>query len=77
MLPKAKPSVTGATSSNFWDVLAQLDDSRALAAEREAEKAASQRREGDFDTEECRLPLRVLQEVTGRPIGFERINTLP
>ncbi|MBV8152946.1 MAG: hypothetical protein JOY98_00875 [Candidatus Eremiobacteraeota bacterium] len=59
-------------SEGLWETLARLDDSRAVADQREAEKGTL-RRESDVEEVECRLPLRILQEISGRPIGFETL----
>jgi len=60
-------------SEGLWETLARLDDSRAVADQRDAEKGILVRRESDVEEVECRLPLRILQEISGRPIGFETL----
>jgi len=60
-------------SEGLWETLARLDDSRAVADQRDAEKGTLVHRESDVEEVECRLPLRILQEISGRPIGFETL----
>ena len=61
-------------ASNMWDALAKIDESLALSAQRdETVDDAPRRRESDpLEGEDTvRLPLRILQEMNGAPIGFE------
>jgi hypothetical protein len=58
-------------------MLARLDESRDLEMKREAEKGSWHPTASDpLEEEHCRLPLRVQQEISGRPVGFE-IRSIP
>ena len=59
--------------SDMWQLIDQLDASIAESAKREAQSSRYKRRGDDVPEAEegCKLPLRLLQESTGAPIGFE------
>ncbi len=60
------------SNSSLWQMMAQLDASIEQAAKRQAGKGVLQYRESDFVEEPgCRLPLRLAQEISGTPAGFE------
>lgn len=63
-------------SEGLLEMLARLDESRDLATQREAEKGSWHPRASDpLEEEHCRMPLRVQQEISGRPVGFEIRST--
>lgn len=60
------------SNSSLWQMMAQLDASIEQAAKRDAEKGLVQYSDSDVIEEpSCRLPLRVVQEMSGEPVGFE------
>jgi hypothetical protein len=59
-------------NSSLWQMMAQLDASIEESAKRDAEKGLVQYSDSDVIEEpSCRLPLRVVQEMSGEPVGFE------
>jgi hypothetical protein len=59
-------------NSSLWQMMAQLDESIEQAAKRDAERGVVQYSDSDIIEEpSCRLPLRVVQEMSGEPVGFE------
>lgn len=59
-------------------MLASLDAGIEQSAKRQAEKGVVEYRESDLQDDEpdYRLPLRVAQELSGRPVGFECPNPM-
>lgn len=65
-------------TDGLLDMLTRLDESRDLAEKREAEKGSWHPRASDpLEDHSCRVPLRVQQEISGRPVGFETIVSKP
>lgn len=58
-------------NSSLWQMMAQLDAGIEQSAKRDAEKGVVQYRDNDVIEDTCRLPLRVVQEMSGEPVGFE------
>lgn len=64
-------SIVARNASDLWNLLADLDAGIARSAEREAIQSRSNRRSTDAADAEYKLPLRMAQELAGKPIGFE------
>ena len=71
----ARESVEAESTANsaLFDMMAQLDASRAESARREAESRSDRHREEDDG--EVKMPIRLLQEISGNKIGFELPRT--
>lgn len=66
------------SNSSLWQMMAQLDAGIEQSAKRDAEKGIVQYRDNDVIEEPtCRLPLRVVQEMSGEPVGFECPKPMP
>ena len=59
-------------NSSLWQMMAQLDAGIEQSNKRDAEKGVVEYRDNDIIVESgYRLPLRVVQEMNGAPVGFE------
>jgi hypothetical protein len=59
-------------NSSLWQMMAQLDAGIEQSEKRDAEKGVVEYRANDAVEEPAyRLPLRVVQEMSGEPVGFE------
>jgi len=59
-------------NSSLWQMMAQLDAGIEQSDKRDAEKGVVEYGAKDVVEEPAyRLPLRVVQEMTGEPVGFE------
>jgi hypothetical protein len=67
-------NMTGSNSS-LWQMMEQIDAGIQQSAKREAEKGTVEYRDSDiYEEPNYRLPLRVAQELSGTPVGFECPN---
>lgn len=60
------------SNSSLWQMMAQLDAGIEQSDKRDAEKGVVQYHDNDVIEESgYRMPLRVVQEMSGAPVGFE------
>ena len=60
------------SNSSLWQIMEQLDAGIEQSDRRDAEKGVVEYRDSDiYEESNYRLPLRVAQELTGLPVGFE------
>lgn len=66
------------SNSSLWQMMAQLDAGIEQSDKRDAEKGVVQYSDNDIIEEPiCRIPLRVAQEMSGAPLGFECPKPMP
>ena len=66
------------SNSPLWQMMDQLEAGIEKSDKRDAEKGVVQYRESDVIEEPSyRLPLRVVQELSGTPVGFECPKQMP